>query len=633
MKNILHIRTHFLHLVLLGIALIITAVVYLPGLHSAFWGDDHINLFGLNQIASDGMAHFIFGGIAGPSGRPLSLLSFALQYPAWPLNSYLFKVVNLVIHLLNGALIYLICGRLVQYLPLRDNEKMLFSLLVPALWLVHPLQVTTVLYVIQRMTQLSAFFTLSGILLYLHYRNLYINGHVRKGLTGMSLAVFFCTLLGVWSKENGILLPLFIIILEATLLRNGDRGQVWRIWSWIFLVSPLLLLGVYLLLNLDSTLLDYQTRHYSVTERLMSQAVVIFDYLAKIFFPYPTAFSIFNDDFPVSTGLLSPPVTLLSLIGIISLCAIAVCYLSQQPVISFAIFWFLGGHLLESTYLSLELYYEHRNYLPLLGACVLIAWCIILLGRKFNWKMCYATAGLCYLLLTAVTALEAASWGNLYLKAVERANLQPKSVRAWSNLMDMYIVMEDYEHFDEVFNQITRNQEHALLLYIKKIHFTGCHFEKAVPDADWDALFDNLDIDEWYARGTIGGLNELVDEVINKECQGINPYKLISLIINLVDRPRFEKYRDMLHELAALVCIHVGDKDCALENINQSIELAANPQRYELKLKIHIALEDIDNAQMTLAAYKNFLKNNPRRMLVYQQSYSELTEQVADLSE
>ncbi len=103
-------------IILFSLILLITIAVYYSGLPSGFWGDDFINLYGLDFIHRDGMMNYIFSGIAGPSGRPLSLFSFALQYPEWPVNSLPFKVVNLIIHLMNGVLIYLICHNLTQYL-------------------------------------------------------------------------------------------------------------------------------------------------------------------------------------------------------------------------------------------------------------------------------------------------------------------------------------------------------------------------------------------------------------------------------------------------------------------------------------------------------------------------------------
>ena len=613
--------------------LLLTGWLYYGALDTAFWGDDYHNLFGLALIGEEGYANFVFSGIAGPSGRPLSLLLFALQHESWPNDPFSFKLVNLCIHLLNGALIFLICRRLAALTRVADPCKDLFPLLVATLWLIHPLQITTVLYVVQRMTQLAVFFTLSGLYGYLHYRGRYMNSGNLKDLTGMSLAVGCGLILGVLSKEIGILLPLYILILESTLLTGLYKGPRLRWWAGVFLVGPLAMLLMYLAAHFNATLGDFETRHFGMLERLLTQPMVLFDYLSKIFLPQVGGFSIFNDDFPVVNGWGSPPEMVLYLIGIAGLLGLGLYYRRRQPVVGFAILWFLGGHLLESSFLSLELYFEHRNYLPLLGPCVLVAWWIIRLGSRYKKAAGYAAATLIVLLLSLGTARETASYEDLYSKAVERASLQPESVRAWSNLMDLNVAIGDYDRFTESFRQITTNQNHALLLYVKKIHFTACYFHRAVPEADWDAVFAKLDLDEWYARGTIGAIDDVVKAMLNRDCRLVDPYRLVNLIINLVGQPRYIKYGGMLHELAALVCVHIGDSQCALANINQATTMNPTPQRFELQLNLLIALKDIEAAQSALLVYKAYLAANPRYMLASRESFSLQDGRVRELAE
>ena len=85
--------------------LTVTGLVYWPALQGIFVLDDFENLKDLSEISTRGPAFYIFGGTAGPGGRPLSLLSFALQYHSWPADPFAFKLVNLVFHLINGALV------------------------------------------------------------------------------------------------------------------------------------------------------------------------------------------------------------------------------------------------------------------------------------------------------------------------------------------------------------------------------------------------------------------------------------------------------------------------------------------------------------------------------------------------
>ena len=155
----------------LFLLLLLTVCLYAIGLDSDFLLDDTANLSGLAEVEQYGFFYYIFSGTAGPSGRPLSLLTFALQYPAWPDNPAAFKAVNLALHCANGILVWLISLRLIRPLEQDRVRRRLFVFFTTAIWLLHPLQLTTVLYVVQRMTLLSALFTLAGLWAYLHYRD------------------------------------------------------------------------------------------------------------------------------------------------------------------------------------------------------------------------------------------------------------------------------------------------------------------------------------------------------------------------------------------------------------------------------------------------------------------------------
>ena len=143
----------------LAAVLLLTTVIYWPGLNSRFLGDDYVNLSDLDSVSEYGYLYYIFGsGNAGPSGRPISLATFALQHNSWPDLPFNFKLVNLIIHLANGCLIFFISQFLANML-MRGRSRTILPIMVTVLWLLHPMLLTTTLYTVQRMTLLSAFFT------------------------------------------------------------------------------------------------------------------------------------------------------------------------------------------------------------------------------------------------------------------------------------------------------------------------------------------------------------------------------------------------------------------------------------------------------------------------------------------
>ncbi|MEX2352770.1 MAG: hypothetical protein WD709_01190, partial [Gammaproteobacteria bacterium] len=259
----------------------VTVAVYYPGLGSNFVLDDVNNLGGLGSVSERGILHYLATGFAGPSGRPLSLLSFAVQHGAWPDNPFAFKVVNLFIHLLCGGLIFLICRRVTQYLKFSKREGLFFSFFVGAVWLLHPIQLTTVLYVVQRMTQLSALFVLLGVYLYLLMRERDIQGKHTVSPPVMGLGIWGCTLLAILAKENGILLLLFIPVISSTLLANKPASELKK-WNRVILGFPLVIFALYLIVTFESIRSSYGFRPYNMGERLLTEAVVVLDYLKSI---------------------------------------------------------------------------------------------------------------------------------------------------------------------------------------------------------------------------------------------------------------------------------------------------------------------------------------------------------------
>ena len=348
----------------LFLLLLLTVYLYSPGLESLFFLDDFPNLSELSEIEENGFFYYIFSGFAGPSGRPLSLFTFALQYPAWPSDPAAFKAVNLAIHCVNGVLVWLISLRLIAPLEKDRGRRRVFALLTTALWLLHPMQLSTVLYVVQRMTLLSALFTLTGLWAYLRCRDGIAGRHDPRAYLKFMAPLAISLILAILSKESGILLLLYIIVIEKTLFSNSAGLKN----GFLLVLSlPLLALLVYLLADFGRIMASYDFRPFSMFERLLTQPSVLLVYLKHILLPVYGSFGLFHDDFPISTGLLTPPYTLVSIAALILVFLAGLRLRRSAPVFSFAVLWFLAGHALEAGFVNLELYFEHRNYLPSLG--------------------------------------------------------------------------------------------------------------------------------------------------------------------------------------------------------------------------------------------------------------------------
>ena len=413
---------------LLPVLVLAVLAVYWPGLSGSFVFDDQPNIVGNPSLrVFDGSLSSLVEasglGLASPLGRPLSLASFAANLHFWGESAFHFKLVNLLIHLFNGLLVYLLVRRLWRKLVKHDRAEWA-ALWVAAVWLLHPINLTPVLYVVQRMTALATFFTLAALVLYLH-------GRQSAGLKrqfAVLLALLLCWPAGIMSKESALLLPVFVVLCEWLVVGGFDA---WGSRLRVVVLSATALACAGLLAAawpvIDGT---YQFRDFTPAERLLTQARVLWLYVSQIMIPLPDHFTLHHDDIAVSRGLFDPPTTALAVLGWVVAIGIAILQRRQRPWITFGVLWFLAGHLLESSIIGLEIAYEHRNYLPSLGVifgvgAMLSSACPNRAGIAPRLALGIGALALC----GVVTGLRAAQWGNEYVRTQIEANANPTSAR------------------------------------------------------------------------------------------------------------------------------------------------------------------------------------------------------------
>lgn len=595
-------------------------ILYLPALDSGFFLDDHYNLTGLDQIDAKGMAHYAFTGFSGSLGRPLSLLSFALQHESWPDLPEAFKWVNLLIHLAVGLLIFFIARLLARYAGFARKEALALALICSTLWLLHPMHVSTVLYVVQRMTQLSALFTLLGFLGYLYSRNRFNQGETFTGLLGMSMAVGAGTVLGVLSKENAILLPLFILITEATLLHRCPRPALWRMWAWIFLALPLILLAGYLAYGFEGVLAGYEHRPFTLGERLLTECVVLLTYLSNLIFPHSSAFGLYHDDFPISRNLLSPPVTAFAVATVVGMIGLAWALRKRLPVISFAILWFFAGHVLESSFIGLEIYFEHRNYLPSLGPMFLLAWLAIMAWRHMERKQLLAGLATMYAcLLAAVTLLVLVGWGHPLLQATEWAKAHPTSQRAHDHLGHIYLRYGQVDKAGAVFDKMTRLFPGDLYPHIKEVSIQVCLRDKPVSDAQWNALREMAARAEWQGYAPVAEFDSISVAVLKGRCPPMDNRNLISVITILAENPNFKSQASNLYEVATDFYLAIEDHESALRTVRHAYALQKRISLLLLEMRILYAINRVDDAKATFQQFSDKAGSDLKYSVLYRQ--------------
>jgi protein O-mannosyl-transferase len=199
----------------LCLTLLLTYLIYLPGLSGPMILDDYPQLDPiLENIGKGSWTGFLLSE-SGVLGRPVAMASFIFNAVVSERNFWWWKFTNVAIHLLTGALVFVLSTRLLAAEDGRVRRNVHYlALLTAGLWLLHPLQVSTVLYTVQRMTQLSVLFVFAGLLSYTLGREKQLAGQP-YGWVGIVLAFVVFFPLAVFSKESGLLFPVLTGLLEV----------------------------------------------------------------------------------------------------------------------------------------------------------------------------------------------------------------------------------------------------------------------------------------------------------------------------------------------------------------------------------------------------------------------------------
>ncbi len=426
-------------LLLLPVLAVVAFLIYEPGLHGYFLFDDYTNIVDNAQIRLDtlslsSLTNAALSSEAGPLGRPISMASFAVDAYFHGVDPYYFKLTNLCIHIFNGLLIFRL-ALLLLTVPegISVARRRWIALAVAALWLLHPLNLTSVLYIVQRMTSLSACFTLFGLICYVQGRLAMREG--RSGWLWIGAAFLVMTPLAMLAKENGALFPLYALALEACFFRfaaNGLRQKRSLLALFGMTVAlPCLAVLVFTLIHPQWIMDTYALRGITLPQRLYTEARIVCFYVRLLIVPDPKSLAMYHDDIAVSAGLFDPPITALACLAIIGAAALALAYRKRHPVAAFAVLFFLAGHTMESSFLPLELAHEHRNYLPIFSLLFgLMYYLLVPLRAKDDLRLRSAVAVVAVAMLAGVSLARATIWGDAADMKLKEADHHPNSIRA-----------------------------------------------------------------------------------------------------------------------------------------------------------------------------------------------------------
>lgn len=488
----------------MSVLLLLVAGIYWPGLRGPFLFDDFGTIVDNKAIHVTSLAWKVLwraatsfdpGGMLG--ARPLSMTGFALNHVFGGLDPWGYKLVGLIVHLANVVLVLLLTRRILGLLgTFTPKAALRVSFVVAFVWAVHPLQVSSVLYVVQRMETLAATFMLAALLCYLQARGRQMEG--RRAWPWLA-ACLPLALLGVLSKESGVLVAAYGVLLEWGVLRfKAHSPRVTRFWTLLCVFAVIAATAGFLFVVVPSNWFDpYFGRDFGTYERLLSQMRILCMYLGQMFLPLPGSLTFYYDDFQPSRGWFHPVSTVVSGVGLLALLLAAIALRRKASLFCLGVLWFFISHLLTSNVVGLELIFEHRNYLALLGviwAVVAVVAHIRVSSPLVRWTAVAAIA----VLLSGATLIRSSIWGDRLLLATDMSLENPRSARAANELGAVYLQMTD-GYRDSPFNDLaiaeferSASLPQSSVISDQGLILAATQANRQVPDAWWQRLIGKL---------------------------------------------------------------------------------------------------------------------------------------------
>lgn len=429
-----YVSTNWMKATIIFLIVALGAFVYRNSLSGPFLTDDYYtivrnfplrDLSNAREIVSQNL--FASAGKATSSYfRPLTQLTFALDYQLWGLNPKGYRATNIAVHLINGALLFFLAQRWLSLMP---------AALVGLLFVVHPANVQAIAYISSRSDPLFVLFSILTVCLWV----------ANKSALQPLCWLFF--LFALFSKEPAVVTPGLILLIDLAFARSLADAKAVLIRNWhgylgfavvflVYLAIRVWLLGYPLLMEREESFLSGEGG-------LLLAFKLLGNYLTLFYFPRNLAF-----EHTVSTpeGIMDDavvaPVFLIALMGYLG-----VKLWHKERVLLIGLGWFLIGILpvLNFTPLNLPMM-ESWLYLPEIG---LIAFTVALGRLILPGKILPVLAScLILLVLSARTIVRSADWRDPVRLFQKNAALYPDAYLAWSGLSAAY--REVHRHTDSL---------------------------------------------------------------------------------------------------------------------------------------------------------------------------------------
>ena len=429
-------------------------VAYSNSFYTPLHYDDSVNLIRNKNVHMESLTWeslkrtFFAGGLRGDIYhpilyRPVAMTSLAWNYYFHELDVLGYHIFNFAVHLITAIFLFLFINLTLNLPSLKEkygHNSILISFFATALWALNPVQLTSVTYVVQRMTSLAGMFYIMAMYFYLRART---GGSIKYAVIS-----FLCVALGVLSKENAIMVVLSIALFDIMFIGQKHLSRNIAIFLWVALAGVFLVYAVQgpETFSFDKLQAGFAKRDFTMGQRVLTEPRVILFYIMLLFFPSHNLMSL-THDVPISKGLFSPPETFFSIVIIGCILVIVLINIKKYRLLSFAVLFFFLNHLIEGSIIPLELVYEHRNYVPSFFLFLPVAILIVRGLRKYRKPAAVLASGI-ILFFIYNTYTQNETWKSDLTLWHDTVAKSPDP-RSWFNLAGAYYTRSKSEERQE----------------------------------------------------------------------------------------------------------------------------------------------------------------------------------------
>ena len=408
------------------LAIVVAAIavfeIYVPTLHGPFLLDDTYGPYMRPDVSGVPFRVWLMGN------RPLLGLSFWLNYQWSQQDPCTYHLINVLLHLLNGGLVFAILYRVLRRVDVEHWKRVALSTFGAALFLAHPLQTESVAYVASRSETLSVFFAYLAFAVFLWRRSDAISWP-------SSIAVVAAFGAACLTKEHTVILPALLLLTDYFWNPGFSFSGIRRNWRlYVPLAALAMAAGVVVLRLLTSArTAGFRMQDLTWYQYFFTQCRAIWIYLAKFIVPIRQNI---DYDFPISRSITAYG-ALFGLLGLVAVSAAAWIYRRRFPLASYGWFAFLILIAPTSSFAPIrDPLVERRLYLPFIGLLFIV---MELLRR---WR---ASRTVLVSALSVVIALEAVAaynrnqlWGDAAAMWQDAVAKSPGKERPEFQLASLY---------------------------------------------------------------------------------------------------------------------------------------------------------------------------------------------------